>query len=716
MTQTRPPTHSSVPKTGVIELTLARWARPALAFYWPTLAIATHWPRLDMPNPSLGIVNTDKILHAGCFALLAILMIYARLAGRSARLATTVWVGTLIAATYAIVDELTQGYFDRTISFGDLAANLIGVSAIGVLLWLGRFPRSIRLRDVSFCPDIKLTQSGNADPDPTTHTTRFVGHAVLVAAFTFLSRILGLIRDAVLAACFGLTSMTDAFWIAFVIPNLFRRLFGEGALSAAFIPAYTALLRKDRAAAGRFAWICVSLLLVMLAAVVLTVELVLAWLLDTYQWSDDTQLAVRLTMIMLPYTPMICAVALLGGVLQVHHRFGPPAAAPILLNLVMIAATVLATLGVQSEAGLRPAITLVALSVLVGGLLQLAWQFVSVLQHERFILGVAGTGSALKSMLRTMLPMVLGLAVFQINTLFDSLIAWGLSPKTGGATSMLIWDHEVQHPIQQGAVTALQYAQRLYQFPLGVFGTALATAIFPALSLAAAGGVNRGTSSDDGPGDGPTNDFRGILQHGLRLTVFIGLPASAGLILIRLPLTRVIFEHHQFELADSIRVTTILTGYAAAVWAYSMVHVLTRAFYALKNARTPLMISIAMVALNVVLNLTLVWQLGVAALAWSTAICAITQAVLLIIAISHRIENPIDATVWVSWFKSVVLTGIMAGVILPVTMFYNPAELSPLGAGTQLVAMVATGIAIVFIGAKLIKAPELDWLLRRRIL
>ena len=221
----------------------------------------------------------------------------------------------------------------------------------------------------------------------------------------------------------------------------------------------------------------------------------------------------------------------------------------------------------------------------------------------------------------------------------------------------------------------------------------------------------------DTPENNAAASFRIILQQGLRLTVFVGLPASVGLMLVGLPLTRVIFERREFTTEDAIVVGTILAGYASAVWAYSMTHVLTRAFYALKNPRTPLAITTAMVGVNLVLNLTLVWYLGVMALALSTALCAMIQVLLLLRSIRRYVDAPVDDAVWRGWAKSVLLTVIMAAVLWSLTGFDEYTGLSGSGAaGIQLLVMVTAGIAIIFGGAKLFKADELSWLLKRRIL
>lgn len=533
---------------------------------------------------------------------------------------------------------------------------------------------------------------------------RFVGHAVLVSAFTLLSRVTGLLRDALLFASFGRGPITSAFVIGFMVPNLFRRLFGEGALSSAFIPAYADLSRNNPEIARRFASLCIGALLVVTAGLTLAGELGL-WLFGKYAGlTDDSVLAVRLTMLMLPYMPLICLVALIGGALQVRGRFGPPAAAPVLMNLVMIVAILFATWGFEgqgtSDDTLRSAIALVAISVLVAGVLQLAWQLAALLRIEGLTLNVSGTAEPFKKMLCVMGPMVLGLAVFQINAILDMLIAWGFAPKDGGPAMLSLFGREIAFPIADaGQVVSLAGAQRLYQFPLGVFGIAIATAIFPALAHAAADRSENGRSA-----------FRETLRQGLRLSFFIGLPASVGLILVRVPLTRVVFEHGRFELNDSLQVAGVLAGYASAVWAYSMTHILTRTFYAAGDSRTPLRVSMTMVVFNIALNLTLIWPLGAAGLAWSTAISAAAQVLILLLLVRHHTGAPIDGSVIKGWSRTAILTVLMTAALVPMMMFDPAKDLSWSGSALLLGVMVSAGAAIMLLGGWFTGAEELRWL------
>jgi putative peptidoglycan lipid II flippase len=260
----------------------------------------------------------------------------------------------------------------------------------------------------------------------------------------------------------------------------------------------------------------------------------------------------------------------------------------------------------------------------------------------------------------------------------------------------------VNFPLKPGSLAAIMRTQLLYQFPLGVFGISIATAVFPALAHAAA---------EQGPE--ARQRFGAILRDGLRLTVFIGLPASVGLFLVRLPLCRVVFEGGMFHAKDSRLCAHVLAAYAPAIWAYSMTHVLTRGFFAMKDSRTPMMVSLGMVALNFLLNITLVWCLGIAALALSTAICAVIQCGLMILLIGRRVERPIDRGVLASWLRTALLSGLMAAAVGPIAWFWQPGSVR--GSAAALAVMVALGAAVVLGGGLALRCEELTWLKKRRV-
>lgn len=650
----------------------------------------------------------DAVFHCllGFVLLLGMTLLWTRTSGRPRR--SMAW-----AAGIAILSgpgiEVLQFFSGRSVQVGDVYAHSMGVLAALVLI-------TIRISIQPAKP--QATERADASDEAETLDAAgpgFVGHAVLVSLLTLLSRFAGLARDAVLAAAMGLSVAADAFFIGFLVPNLFRRLFGEGALAAAFIPNYTDLLERDPTLAKRFATLTLTLLSVVLVSITLVGELVLWWIANTIDQTHKASLAIQYTRLMLPYMPLICGVALIGGVLQVHKRFGPPAAAPLVLNGVIVLAVLVATGFFEPQTDPAKVATWVAVGVVVAGVLQLCWQAAVVLEVTGLSRSFKGCWPTMRSMLLMMGPMVLGLAVFQINALLDALIAFFFAPPEvgageGGQVSLLGQTFEA--PLRNGDVAALNWSQRLYQFPLGVFGIAIATAIFPALSAAAA----KFSGKDDTPEDAQSKAaFADIVRQGIRLTAFIALPASAGLILVRVPLARTVFEHGSFTTDDALRVSVILAGYASSVWAYSMTHTLTRAFYALKDAKTPLKISACMVLLNLTLNLSLIWSLGAAGLAWSTAISAAGQVVLLVLVLGKRVDRPIDDSVVSSWTRTMIATTVMAAALFAVLYFIDVARLSWTQSAGLLLGMVLLGMAVFFALARLMRAEELAWLRKRGV-
>jgi putative peptidoglycan lipid II flippase len=519
---------------------------------------------------------------------------------------------------------------------------------------------------------------------------RFEKHARTVTLLTLASRVTGLARDAALSRVFGVGLVMDAFFFAFMIPNLFRRLFGEGALSAAFLPVYSRLDRDDPEQAKRLASLTMALLVVVLGVLVLVGE---AILFAISHMQGHGNLAIWLMMVMLPYMPMVCVVAILGAMLQVHGRFGPTAAAPMILNLLIVAAAVglVFVLDTDDESQRAAHIGMVAASVIVAGVIQVSWSVIALRSHAWWRRDWASAWLPMKRVMAQAGPMILGLGVLQLNTLFDGLIA--SYPTVVGETIF-----GIRYPLDEGAMATVSFAQRLYQFPLGVFGIAIATAIFPALAAL----------SDR------ADDFAGVLRRGLRLVVFIGLPASVGLILVREPLTAVVLQGGDFTVDDTRRVGFVLLGYAPAIWAYSMVHVLTRGFYARGDSATPVKIACGVVALNLILNCTLIWTpLREAGLAWSTAICSFVQVVLLSMFIRRHIQQVVDRDVVASWIKSTVVSGVMGAIVVGLWWFMATAGPSWSRSLIELGVLVATGGVVVLVLSRLMRMPELAWAIGR---
>ncbi len=442
------------------------------------------------------------------------------------------------------------------------------------------------------------------------HSGSWLSGMLVMGSMTVLSRILGLVRDIAMAGLFGLSPVMDAFTIAFRIPNLSRKLFGEGALATSFIPIFAReLLTEDRTVAWRLASAVLGWLTVFLSAAVLLGELgLLTWA----KWgdvSDETLVLIQLTAIMLPYMILICLASQVGAVLNSLGHFRWPATVPVVLNLVWLIGVWWMTplfVNVVTKA------QVLAGCILVSGILQLLVQWPALRRVGfRFRWDWKSVRPQVREILTTMLPVVLGLSITQINTFCDSLFAWAFAHPVGNPSAVMPLPGSPTYPLAAGAVSALYYGERMYQFPLGVFGVALGTAIFPLLARHAA--------------RGEMESFKEDLSLGLRLVLVIGVPASAGLMWLAQPVARCLFERGEFTPADTVRTAHIIATYGSGVWAYCGLLILQRGCYAMGDRLTPLRLGMISVGINLTLNLILIWFFAECGLALSTSFCAMLQ-------------------------------------------------------------------------------------------
>jgi putative peptidoglycan lipid II flippase len=428
----------------------------------------------------------------------------------------------------------------------------------------------------------------------------------MVSLLTLASRILGLVRDMAMAALFGNGAILDAFTVALRVPNLARRLFGEGALTAAFLPVFVRELeRSGRESAWQLASAVLNLLAIALCVIVVVGELLLWGIGQLLPTGGDGQLLLGLIAVMLPYLLLICLAAQISAVLHSLRHFTGPALSPVLLNVVWIVGVLAVA---PRYATTTEQVYVVAACVVVGGMLQVAALTPTLFRFGfRYTAGWARSNSQLREIVQAMLPVIVGLSITQINTLSDSVIAWSFSLSEGARSG----EANGMQFLESGTASALFFGQRMYQFPLGMIGVALGTVLFPLLARHAE--------------RGRLDLLRGDLERGLRLMISIGLPASAGLVLLAAPITSLLFQRGAFDAEDAAQTTAMVSAYASGVWAYCGLLIVHRGYFAAGDRLTPLRIGLWTVLLNLALNFALLWHLKGTGLAVATSISAMVQ-------------------------------------------------------------------------------------------
>lgn len=405
-----------------------------------------------------------------------------------------------------------------------------------------------------------------------------------VGGYTAASRLLGFLRDILIAQALGSGPVADAFFVAFRFPNLFRRLFGEGAFNAAFVPLFAGRLeREGRAAAKVFAEQALAAMTTGLLLLTLAAMAAMPWLMHVIApgFTDNPEqfeLAVQLTRIAFPYLLFMVLVALLGGILNSLYRFAAAAAAPILLNLFFIASLTLVLPFWSDSPGHLLAWTVTAAGL--GQFLFLLWAAAANGMALRF--PWPRLTPAVRRLFRLMVPGLLSAGAMQINLLVGTMIA----------------------TLQAGAVSWLYYADRLYQLPLGLIGIGIGVVLLPDLSRKLRGGQGESAMY--------------ALNRALELSLFLTLPATIALMVVPGPLVSVLFEHGAFGPADSRATAMALAAYAAGLPAFVLVKILQPPFFAREDTVTPLRFALISVAANLVLALGLFFTLGFVGLAIAT--------------------------------------------------------------------------------------------------
>ncbi len=434
------------------------------------------------------------------------------------------------------------------------------------------------------------------------------GHLVksagVVGLMTLTSRILGMIRDIVSAKQFGTSWQWDSFIFAFMMPNFLRRLVGEGALSSAFIPVYTEILHKEgEAKAFRFANLVATLFGMGLLVFIGIVELILQAVLTWKGLSPRIILLLSLLRIFFPYLWFISLYAVGMGILNCHRRFFAAALGPVILDLFWIAGVlwVIPLAGSVSEEQLWS----LSWVILASGLIQVAAEFPSLLKIKfRYQKLFDFKDEALQKAGRLLLPSLLSFGIVQMNLLIDQILAMFLDP---------------------GANSALWYGTRMMQFPLGVFAIAMGTALLPTISKQTAEGDLAGVEKS--------------MSFALRSIFLIILPCSVGLIVLRDPIIRMLFERGQFDAVSTQRSASVMMYSTIGLFAYSGQKIITSGFYALQDTKTPVKTGILSLILNLLLNFILMRFLKESGLALSTSIAGIVQFLLLGVIFKRKVPG-----------------------------------------------------------------------------
>jgi putative peptidoglycan lipid II flippase len=504
---------------------------------------------------------------------------------------------------------------------------------------------------------------------------RFVTKAAaVVGAATLCSRILGFIRDIAIAWYFGAGLASDAFFVAFRIPNLFRRLFAEGSLSISFIPVFAGCLaREGKNEANRLAGAAAGLISLILVAVVISgillspyiVKIMAPGFKDT---AGKFSLTVSLTRTMLPYLFFICLAALFMGILNVLGHFAAPAFAPALLNISMITSLLFI------PAGFGEPVKILAAGVLAGGFLQLLIQIPFLVKNGINISKNAALyHPGIKDVGILMLPAIFGAAVYQINILIGTLLASFLS---------------------EGSVSYLYYADRLVQLPLGIFAISAATAVFPALSRQAS--------------ENEMEAFRDTFDYSVRMVMFITFPCMIGLIVLGEPIIMLLFKRGEFDVQSATLTAQALLYYSTGLWAFALVRIVVSMFYALRDTSTPVITASISLFANVVLSLLLMKPLKHGGLALATSLSSMLNVVLLLRALSIKMGFPVLNRVKESFLKIAVSSLIMGCVVCGMAGLLMPSyDESFWKLISGVICCILGGIISYSIASLLVGSPEI---------
>ncbi len=504
--------------------------------------------------------------------------------------------------------------------------------------------------------------------------------AGVVSFFTMISRVLGLIRDMVIASFFGATISADAFIVAFRIPNMLRRFTAEGNMTIAFIPVFTEYLKtRSKEEAFELARVIFTLLSIILVIITIAGILFSPWIVRIMAYGFGSEgpryeLAVLLTRITFPYVFLVSLVALFMGILNSLKHFAAPAASPIFLNLGIIGGACLIS------PYLSVPVAGPTIGILIGGILQVLLQIPWLYKYGVSLKPLWKPGHpAVKRIGLLILPALFGSAIYQFNQMAGTLLS-SLLPG--------------------GSIAWLNYADRLVELPLGIFAIAISTASLPSLSRNAVEKDNRA--------------FIDTLDHALKITFFEALPSMAGLIILGKPIIRLFFQHGAFDAISTDMTASALVYYSVGLWAFSGVRVIVSAFYALQDTCTPAKISVVTFIAYLVSGLLLMSPMKHNGLALALSISSAINFTLLVFFLKKKMPQWSLMPVLLSISKIFAATAVMSAsvILLNMNLFSSTTNPGKLVLILQVMSMVIVGIFIYLIASWIFRCNEVGILTR----
>jgi len=534
--------------------------------------------------------------------------------------------------------------------------------------------------------------TGHIEPQPPTQSESVVRSAGVVSVAVFMSRVTGLLRESVMARLFGAGLIYDAFMLGFRIPNLTRDLFAEGALSSAFVPTFSEYLsQRSKEEAARLANLVATALIIVVGAVcaagmIFAPALVQLLAPGFAAVPGKFELAVTMTRIMFPFLLLVALAAQAMGVLNACNRFGIPAMASTFFNIGSVGFGIV--LGVWMGPLLHfSRIEGMAIGVVLGGALQLVWQLPSL--HRlgfRFHVALNWSDPGLQRILRLMVPAILGNAAVQINVMVNTNFASSISDPLRGLDGPVSW---------------LSYAFRFMQLPLGLFGVAIGSATLPSIARSAA--------------RGEMDEFRRTLSNSLGTVFLLTVPSSVGLVVLGKSIIGAIYQGGRFQLYDTQQTAVALSYYAIGLMGYAALKVLSPAFYALNDARTPMLVSLGSILVNYAAASTMIKfaGLGHAGLALSTSAVALFGFVVLFAVLRKRIGGVYGRSLAVQIGKVALASGIMGAVIFATSrgmeIWLGVSQMARLA---DLAVSLPVGLAVYYAACRVLGLAEIDAVIR----